>query len=310
METGECAPDRDIFGIDEEEVAELFYTSGTTALPKGVMLTHRNLYLHALEVSLALGIREEDTQLHTIPLFHVNGWGTPQFLTCLGGRHVLMKRFHPGDAYRLIQEHGVTFFFLVPTMAISLLNHSERDRYDTSSVRLINLGGAAANPRLVEQLEAAFDCRCVAGYGLTECSPVVTLSFPKSHLAVRGERRLALQSMTGCPIPGVELALLDGQGRSLPWNGSDLGEIAIRGDGVMKGYWGQGGAGGGGRELVPDRRPGHHRPGRLRSDRRSKEGHHRQRRREHLQPGSGTGASRPSRRPGMRRDTGSRRALG
>ncbi len=239
METGESAADRDIAEVDEEEVAELFYTSGTTALPKGVMLTHRNLYLHALEVSLALGIREEDTQLHTIPLFHVNGWGTPQFLTCLGGRHVLMKRFHPGEAFRLIQEHGVTFFFLVPTMAISLLNHSERDRFDTSSVRLINLGGAAANPRLVEQLEKAFDCRCVAGYGLTECSPVVTLSFPKSHLAVQGERRLALQSMTGYPIPGVELALLDQQGRSLPWNGSDLGEIAIRGDGVMKGYWGQ-----------------------------------------------------------------------
>lgn len=239
METVENAPDRDITEIDEEDVAELFYTSGTTALPKGVMLSHRNLYLHALQVALALGIREADTQLHTIPLFHVNGWGTPQFLTCLGGRHVLMKRFHPGEAFRLIQAHGVTFFFLVPTMAVSLLNHSERDRFDTSSVRLINLGGAAANPRLVDQLEQAFDCRCVAGYGLTECSPVVTLSFPKNHLQVHGERRLAVQSMTGYPIPGVELALLDEQGRSLPWNGSDLGEIAIRGDGVMKGYWGQ-----------------------------------------------------------------------
>ena len=238
IEMMEPTTDIDICKIREDDVSELFYTSGTTGLPKGVMLTHRNLYLHALEVALALSICEDDVQLHSIPLFHVNGWGTPQFLTCLGGQHILMKRFHPGEALRLIQEHRVTFFFLVPTMAIALLNHPRRDEFDTTSVRLINLGGAACNVKLIKQLEESFGCQCIAGYGLTETSPVVTLSFPKSYLSQHKDQRLELQSMTGYPIPGSEVALLDEKGEKLHWNGNDIGELAIRGDTVMKGYWG------------------------------------------------------------------------
>ena len=232
-----AAPDKDVLPIDEDGLAELFYTSGTSGQPKGVMLTHRNLYLHALQVALMLGTRDDDVQLHTIPLFHVNGWGTPQFLTCMGGCHVLMRKFEPQTAFHLIQKHSVTFFCAVPTMALSLLSYLERATYDLSSVRLLNLGGAASTPDLVGRLEEAFSCQCVAGYGLTETSPVVTLAFPKAHLGETGEKLLQTKAMTGYPIPGVELGILDHDEQLLPWDGAMSGELVVRGDSVMKGYW-------------------------------------------------------------------------
>ena len=230
-------PDKDVQPIDEDGLAELFYTSGTSGRPKGVMLTHRNLYLHALEVALMLGTRDDEVQLHTIPLFHVNGWGSPQFLTCVGGCHVLMRKFEPQTTFQLIQKHRVTLFCAVPTMALSLLSHSEKAAYDLSSMRLVNLGGAPSTPELVRRLEETFSCQCVAGYGLTETSPVVTLAFPKAHLGEKGEKLLQTKAMTGYPVPGVELRILDQAEQPLPWDGTTSGELVVRGDSVMKGYW-------------------------------------------------------------------------
>lgn len=236
----ESPPDSgyDPFALDEDEVAEIFYTSGTTGQPKGVMLTHRNLYLHALEAGLAMGTLESDIHLHTIPLFHVNGWGTPQILTGMGGTHVMLPAFDPTEVFRRIEEHHVSVFFLVPTMATALVNHPDASRYDLSSVRAVSLGGAAANPMLIEQVEKTFGCLCTSGYGLTETSPVVTLSRPKSHLKLTDADRLELQAMTGYPIPGAEVDIVDENGAALPWDGEAVGEIVVRSHGVMKGYFG------------------------------------------------------------------------
>src|ERR1700740_3024277 len=107
----------DISSIDEHSLAELFYTSGTSANPKGVMLTHRNIYLHALHVCLGLQIERAAVELHTIPLFHANGWGVAHFLTLLGGRHVMIQRFDPKEIFRLIEKEGVHSLSLVPIMA-------------------------------------------------------------------------------------------------------------------------------------------------------------------------------------------------
>ncbi len=223
--------------VDEDSVAELFYTSGTTSRPKGVMLTHRNLYLHALETPLQLSGSDADRYLHTIPLFHVNGWGTPQFLTALGGTHVMLPKFDPGEVLRLIEDHRVTMLAVVPTMATALLNHPGLEDFDLSSLRRMSIGGAASNPTLIRDAEEALGCLCVAGYGLTETCPVVSVSVPKAFLDLDEEARYALQAMAGYPIPGVEFKLVDSQGQALPWDGAAEGELAVRGDMVMEGYW-------------------------------------------------------------------------
>src|SRR5205085_4145802 len=107
--------------VHEHEPAELFYTSGSTGRPKGVLLTHRGLYLHAVHSALTLGISGNDVVLHTIPLFHVNGWGTPHYLTALGGVHVMLPKFDPAEVLRLVEAEHVTRLYLVPTMATALL---------------------------------------------------------------------------------------------------------------------------------------------------------------------------------------------
>jgi fatty-acyl-CoA synthase len=112
----------DFMKVDEDSVAELFYTSGTSANPKGVMLTHRNVYLHAMSVALAFNTGLESIELHTIPLFHANGWGVTHSLTLMGGTHVMIQRFETREVFRLIQEEKVQSCSLVPTMATALVN--------------------------------------------------------------------------------------------------------------------------------------------------------------------------------------------
>jgi fatty-acyl-CoA synthase len=224
--------------IKDDDLAELFYTSGTTANPKGVMMTHRNLYLHAMQVIGGLGIRDFHTQLHTIPLFHVNGWGTPHTLTCMGARHVIVPKFDPGEVLEIIERERVTHVAVVPTMAYALLNHPKIKEYDLSSLEFINIGGAASGPSLIREIEQTIGCRAYSGYGLTETTPVLTISFIKEHMKdLSDEERWQRQAMTGFPMPGVEMSIMDGNDNHLPHDGKSDGEIVVRADNVMAGYW-------------------------------------------------------------------------
>ena len=229
----------DIMDVDENSLAELFYTSGTSAEPKGVMLTHRNIYLHALNAGLALHTDHDAVELHTIPLFHANGWGVAHFLTLLGGKHVMIHRFDPVEVFRLIEAERVNYCSLVPAMAIVLVNCPERAKYDLSSLRRITIGGAASSPTLVREVEEKLGCTCFSGYGLTETAPVLSISAMKQGLCWEGEHRLAGQAMTGYAIPGVELRVVDSNDRDVPRDGHSIGEIIARSDGVLKGYWQQ-----------------------------------------------------------------------
>jgi fatty-acyl-CoA synthase len=233
--------------IDEDSVAELFYTSGSSERPKGVMLTHRNVYLHALSV-IAAGQTSPTTLgdmscrsvlLHTIPLFHANGWGTAHTITVVGGTHVMIHHFNPAEVFRLIERERVTTCAMVPTMVTALLHSPERQKYDLSSLQMITIGGAASSPGLVKEAEQKLGCSCISGYGLTETSPTLAKAAAKSEPSWEGEQRYASQAMTGFAIPGVELCVLDPAGKEVPHNGSAMGEIVARGDGVMEGYWRQ-----------------------------------------------------------------------
>jgi fatty-acyl-CoA synthase len=236
----EAAPHRaDFTSIDENAVAELFYTSGTSAEPKGVMLTHRNIYLHALNSSLSLHTEVGATELHTIPLFHANGWGAAHFLTLLGGKHVMVQKFDPPEVFRLIEQERVRSCSLVPFMATALVNCAERKKYDLSSLERVTIGGAASSPTLIREVEQTLGCTCFAGYGLTETSPVLTISPLKPGELGEGEQRSAIQAMTGYAIPGVELRIVDANGDDVPHDGKSVGEIVARSDGVMLGYWNQ-----------------------------------------------------------------------
>jgi len=229
----------DVASVDENAVAELFYTSGTSAHPKGVMLTHRNIYLHAMHVCMAFQIPNANVELHTIPLFHANGWGVPHFLTVLGGKHVMIQRFDPKEVFRLIEKEGARTCSLVPIMATALVNCPERKNYNLSSLTRIVIGGAASSPTLIREVEEAFGCQCFSGYGLTETSPALSLSPMKEGIGWEGEQRYVGQAMTGFPVPGVEMRVVDSNDHDVPADGRSIGEIIVRGDGVMEGYWRQ-----------------------------------------------------------------------
>ncbi len=236
---------RDLMAVDENALAELFYTSGTSDAPRGVMLTHRNIYLHALTViasgrtsrDLAANTCCDTVVLHTIPLFHANGWGSAHTVTVAGGTHVMVHQFVPADVLRLIEREKVTTCSLVPTMAIALVNCPERGQHDVSSLRSVMIGGAASSPTLVRDVEQKLGCACISGYGLTETSPVLTISAVKKGVACDDEARNHKRARAGYAIPGVEIRVVDADGRDVPGDGETVGEVLARGDVVMDGYW-------------------------------------------------------------------------
>ncbi len=224
--------------LDENDVAEIFYTSGTTGKPKGVMLTHRNLYANAVALMTAVNLQDSDVLLHTIPLYHVNGWGTPHALTWLGGTHVMLRQFNPQKVFELIEKEGVTAAAMVPSMVNALLNFPDYQRYDVSSFKRLVIGGAPSPASLVKAVAERFDLDCYVGYGLTETSPVLAVAALKSHLQkLPEEERYRLKATTGVEVLGVELRVVNERGEDVRNDGQERGEIIARGDVVMKGYW-------------------------------------------------------------------------
>jgi fatty-acyl-CoA synthase len=225
--------------MDENDVCELFYTSGTTGRPKGVMLTHRNIFFNAVNFVIGLGLTDHDVQLHTIPLFHANGWGTPQALTWVGGTHVMIKKFEAEKVFQLIVEEGVTLAAVVPTMVSMLLNSPELSKYDLTSLKRLVVGGATSPPAFVRAVEEKLSCTYIASYGLTETCPVLTFATVKDHLRkLPQEDQDLLKARAGLPVPSVDLRVVDDEGRDIRADGKEIGEVIVRSNVVMAGYWG------------------------------------------------------------------------
>jgi fatty-acyl-CoA synthase len=219
-------------------IAELFYTSGSTGAPKGVTLSHRTLYMHALAVAGEFRNPEAMVDLHTIPLFHANGWGHPQAATMLGIKQVMVRRFEPQHVFDLIQEHRATYMCLVPSMANALI-HANRQGRDLASVRVVNIGGAANSPDLVARVEEMFPgCACVTGYGMTETSPMITSTQPLDTIGMSAEERREYLAMTGRAILGTSIRVVDANLNDVPRDRKSIGEVIVMGDQVMDGYFG------------------------------------------------------------------------
>ncbi len=235
---GEAAPIRSDPVVNEDSVAELFYTSGTTGSPKGVMLTHRTLYLHALYSMISARTTDATIYLHVVPMFHVNGWGAPHTVTAAGGTHVLLRKIDPSEILRLIQKERVTDLRAVPAIFNALINYPDIGRYDLSSLREVVVGGSPVSVALIRTMREKLGCEVFAGYGLTETCPVLTTARPRVHLRHEPpERQLERRSYAGYAIPGVQIRVVDEHGHDVPADGKAVGEIVARSNVVMDGYF-------------------------------------------------------------------------
>ncbi|MBN9109172.1 MAG: long-chain fatty acid--CoA ligase [Pseudonocardia sp.] len=229
-DTGDATPAPDAVARDDSDTAVILYTSGTTGQPKGAELTHANLRTNtATTASSVLSLGTDDVIMGCLPLFHVFG------LTCglnaavsVGATLTLIPRFDPAKALAVIARDKVTVFEGVPTMYAAMLHHPDADTADMSTLRTCASGGSAMPVEIMRAFEEKFGCMVLEGYGLSETSPVA--SFNQPHR----ERK---PGSIGFEIPGCEMRVVDDSGTDV---GTDTpGEIAIRGDNVMKGYWGR-----------------------------------------------------------------------
>ncbi len=213
---------------DDEDTAVVLYTSGTTGQPKGAELTHRNLITNTRTTAETLiEIGPDDVIMGCLPLFHVFGLTCGLNASVLAGSCLtLIPRFDGGKALEVIGRDKVTVFEGVPTMYAAMLHHEARDKADLSTLRVCISGGSAMPVEVMKSFEAEFDCMILEGYGLSETAPVASFNHPDS------ERR---PGTIGIPVRGMELRLVDDGGDEVA--DGEVGEIAIRGEGVMKGYW-------------------------------------------------------------------------
>ncbi len=221
-----------------DAIAHLYYTSGTTGEPRGVMLTHGNVCTHALAAIAELGLSDGDVWGHFAPMFHLaDAWATFA-ITWVGGRHVMLGQFDAAAALATIAAQRVTTTNLVPTMLTAMLAAPELPRTDLSSLRLVLSGGAPIAPDVVRRIVAAFGCDYAQTYGMTETSPYLTISTLKANLrALPAAQRLAFQAKTGRPFLTVELDVVDDDGKPVPADERTVGEIRVRGPTVTPGYW-------------------------------------------------------------------------
>ena len=233
--------------LDEQEAATLCYTSGTTGNPKGVLYSHRSTLLHTFAAALpdSLNCSASDVILPVVPMFHVNAWGLP-YAACMTGA----KLVFPGagldgkSLYDLFEAEGVTMAAGVPTVWQGLLNHVQANKLAFSTMRRTVIGGSACPPAMVRTFEEDYNVHVIHAWGMTELSPLGTVcAFKGKHMGQTPEQRQAVQAKQGRAVFGVDMKIIDPEGKELPHDGQHAGDLLVRGHWVVSRYFKEEGEG-------------------------------------------------------------------
>jgi fatty-acyl-CoA synthase len=228
--------------FDENSVATLFYTTGTTGDPKGVYFTHRQLVLHTLNAVGTLGVyqglpllRSDDVYMPITPMFHVHAWGVPYVATLMGLKQVYPGRYEPNRLVRLFREEKVTFSHCVPTIVQMILNCDEAAQTCFDGWKML-LGGSALTLGIASEASAK-GIRVHSGYGMSETCPLLCTTYLRDEeLELSTQTQLAIRIKTGMPVPMVDLKIVDASGNDVPHDGESLGEIVVRAPWLTQGY--------------------------------------------------------------------------
>src|SRR5450755_10779 len=225
--------------IGERDLLTINYTSGTTARPKGVMITHRNAAFNTIGTLLHLPIGVGERYLWTLPMFHANGWTYTWTVTAAAGTHICLRKVDPAEVFRLIRDEKVSLLCAAPTVLIALANASAEVRGEVpAGVRVVTAGAAPA-AATIERLEGEFGWEVTHIYGLTETAPFILVCAPlPEHQGLAAGDRAVVKARQGVELlTSGELRVAGQDGREVPADGQSLGEIVVRGNVVMQGYY-------------------------------------------------------------------------
>lgn len=223
---------------EDYDTAQIYYTSGTTGKPKGVILTHNNNRMHADRTIKELKLSSNDIWLHVSPMFHLADAWAVWAITKVAATHVMIPCFEPKAVLEAVEQHGVTLSNFIPTMLNLLVNSADVKSHNLSSLRLILSGGAPIAKEVVRKVVEIFGCNYIQTYGLTETSPFLTMSILKDEMkSLPFEKRLKYIASTGRPFCGVQLKVVKEDGTKVTPNEEDVGEIIAKSDTITPGYW-------------------------------------------------------------------------